>query len=639
MSNLLLFWLFIFIIDVLILSLIFSIKKNYEIKTFKLLFLYIIFLIIKDFYFFIFNIYSLSLILEFIQVIFYLLLIRKFSKLKNIDVFFILLNILVIVFYYINFYFVLLQKQYIDFINILIILDIIYLLLQAVLLKKYDEPEICILVKIKYYLFPAVLFIQFIIIYYYKQDYRALNYFFITYQNILLFIFIILINNNVNEKQQKKIELLNTEHNSLLNLITNIGLNIREKTDYEKIYDLILKTLCEKIKAESGSFLLVDDHEDVLRVKSVYGTAIPLYKIPNDIIMSSINIKDYYINTPIKLGKTLVGKVVKKGDPVFIENIEKFIKDNNYLKEWFINSLIITPVIYNKRLFGVFVIVKRFNNNYFKKTDFEYSKLYSNYIAVTLNNIITYYILSHKFDIDKEIEIASSIQDKLMPNNILEIKGLSISYFNLPVRGISGDYFDIIKYDNEKIGILVCDVAGRGINATLVKLMIRSIFYFVINQTYDPSMVVSSINKGITNIINIDNFATLGYLIYDKNTKQLSYSNAAHMPLLIYKNKENDFFNIDTNGLPIGIDKKASYSLKNLSINTDDILIFYTDGIIEAMNTNGDQFCIEYIKKIIKKNNHEPCEIIMSKIKNYFFKFMENSNQLDDYTMLLIKVN
>jgi sigma-B regulation protein RsbU (phosphoserine phosphatase) len=136
----------------------------------------------------------------------------------------------------------------------------------------------------------------------------------------------------------------------------------------------------------------------------------------------------------------------------------------------------------------------------------------------------------------------------------------------------------------------------------------------------------------------MDHFATLGFFIYDTATRTVCYTNAAHHPLLVIRGSEKKVYKIDTDGLPLGIEKNSQYGQKQFKIKTGDMLMLYTDGIIEAMNGKGEQYSYETLERIILDNYALTPDEISEKIVSDIKVFVGNAPQHDDQTMLILKV-
>jgi len=239
---------------------------------------------------------------------------------------------------------------------------------------------------------------------------------------------------------------------------------------------------------------------------------------------------------------------------------------------------------------------------------------------------------------EREVEIAGGIQRNLFPRELPRNSNIVISAETIPARGVSGDYYDIIELPNDvRIGCLVCDVAGKGIPASLVMVMIRTIVHLIADRSLDAKDFVSFINRGVAGNVGIERFATLSFLLMNPETGEAQYCNAAHHPLLIFRKSSADFEQIDSEGVPIGIDAGWEYPQTTFSLYEGDLMVLYTDGITEAMNIHDEQFGFTRLKEVIALHaEHGPDEVKESIFKS-IDKFVGSASQHDDETLIVLR--
>ena len=239
---------------------------------------------------------------------------------------------------------------------------------------------------------------------------------------------------------------------------------------------------------------------------------------------------------------------------------------------------------------------------------------------------------------EKDVSLARDIQQDLLPHDFVTTEYFDVHGFSFAQKGVGGDYFDYRKFSDKKFGLIISDVAGKGVPAALVMVMIRSIFRVFGEENIPTDEVIKKINNLISGDVTQERYATFFYFIYDSDKKQIQYSNAANQPLLIYKAKEEDFIELDTEGPPLGITAKAEYEIKHHDVSEGDIMVLYTDGVTEAMNKNREQYGMERLKHIIKKNSKENCEIITKLIYDNIQIFTNETPQHDDMTLFISKI-
>ena len=443
---------------------------------------------------------------------------------------------------------------------------------------------------------------------------------------------------------QKNRHLTTLEKNlgSLFEFMVAIGNAISEKLEMDKVMDFVVKSAVKATNADGGAIFLLDEFEDVLRVKAVEGDFPPPYQVPPKVKLKIASLTEYFQSTPIPLDKTIVGECAMTRKSIFIHDTrdDARMSQNAQLDQIYIASIILTPLLQGNKVFGVLAVVSRRGNYLFNADHYSQIQTFADYTSLTINSLFTYLELLEKQEMEREVGIAAEIQGQLLPSKLPQVSSISLAAYSLPAKGVSGDYYDVINIRRGQILLAVCDVAGKGIPASLVMVMIRTIIHLVAHQ---PGMTVGRIldvvNWGIAGKVSLDRFATLALLSYDFASKRLEYSNAAHHPLLIFRAADKSFETLDTEGIPIGLEKKTKYNQINTVLQPADIVVLYTDGIIEAMNDQGSQYTLEALQKVILAHHEFPPEKLKRAIIEDMNGFVGKAKQHDDQTFLLMKVD
>lgn len=429
---------------------------------------------------------------------------------------------------------------------------------------------------------------------------------------------------------------------SLFEFMIAIGNAIDEKLEMDKVLDFVVRSAVKATNADGGAVFLVDEFEDVLKVKAVEGDFPPPYQVPTKVKLKIANLTNYFQSTPIPLDKTIVGECAVTGQGIYIRDTREDprMEQNAQLDQIYIASIILVPLMQGNKVFGVLSVVSRRGNFQFTVDHYSQIRTFADYTSLTINSLFTYRQILEKQEMEREVGIAAEIQGQLLPSRLPNVSSVSLAAYSLPAKGVSGDYYDVINIRKGHVLCAVCDVAGKGVPASLVMVMIRTIIHLVAHQ---PGMTVSRIldvvNWGIAGKVSLDRFATVALLSYDFVEHRLEYSNAAHHPLLIFRAATKTFETLDTEGIPIGLEKKTKYSQVDTVLQPDDIVVLYTDGIIEAMNDQGQQYSFESLQQVILGHSDLPPEKLKKAIIDDMNAFVGKAKQHDDQTFLLMKVD
>ncbi len=239
---------------------------------------------------------------------------------------------------------------------------------------------------------------------------------------------------------------------------------------------------------------------------------------------------------------------------------------------------------------------------------------------------------------EEQIEMAKEIQEGLNPTGFYDKGGIQLKGHTRAARGVGGDYFDYIDINEDKVGALISDVSGKGVPASLVMVMIRTVFTSYISRgDVDCASVVRAINESLSADFAIDKFATLFFLIYDRTTEELTFSNAGHGPLLCYRASKRSCTVTKLDGVPIGIDEDSEYKQAKVKLHSGDMVILYTDGVTEMRNEQQEEYGLQRVNRLVVENSHLSAEEFVRLMVDDLEKFRGQEPPHDDTTILVLK--
>jgi sigma-B regulation protein RsbU (phosphoserine phosphatase) len=424
----------------------------------------------------------------------------------------------------------------------------------------------------------------------------------------------------------------------LLELITEISKKNNDEINISEISNFIVSTASKNTNSNNGALFLIDSVEDRLELKAVTGKIEDVfadfekfkisYNFNNKLLKSKNN----------SLTEIIFIETVLKTNPLLFRDLKKIKSNSGENHSLYINSLIAVPLKSGSHFLGLIILLKNKAYDYFTDLDFDYMKSFAEFISIKLESVFKDMNSHHNHFIENQQAVTAEIQKLIMPKKMPIYKDVELAAFTLPVKGTGGDFYDIVSINEEVFGIIISDIASKGITAIIAKIMIKSIFNLISFQTKNPASILKLISKGITNTFNFDCFATALYAVYDRHKKEIIYSNASHPPLLVYRKSKTAFLNIKPEGLPLGIDKHASYIQNRIVLQKGDMVFFYTDGITESTDEKNNQYPISRIQKILNKFCEETADNICIKIQNDLRNYSKNNRQNDDITAVIMKI-
>jgi serine phosphatase RsbU (regulator of sigma subunit) len=250
--------------------------------------------------------------------------------------------------------------------------------------------------------------------------------------------------------------------------------------------------------------------------------------------------------------------------------------------------------------------------------------------------------MEEKAKLDEQLEIARNIQQSLIPQAGIENDHISIGGFYKAAAGVGGDYYDFIQIDGGMYGLIMSDVAGKGVPASLMMIMIRTVFKSLIQSGLsEPDKVVSLMNSTIASDISSDRFATLLFGIYNQKNRLFRYTNAGYGPLLVYKTGRKKCFLVSPpqGSPPIGSMPDVQYGEeKPIQLERGDSVFLFTDGIHESRNEREEEYGMDRLAGVIPGFADRDSKEMASLIIQDVLRFVGTAAQFDDMTLTVMKV-
>ena len=248
---------------------------------------------------------------------------------------------------------------------------------------------------------------------------------------------------------------------------------------------------------------------------------------------------------------------------------------------------------------------------------------------------------NEKKRLDHDLEIARDIQRMLLPAEAPAINGFQISGLNVPARQVSGDYFDYIQVDDERLGVAIADVSGKGVPASLIMAICRSVLRAEAARNPSPADVLRKVNRQLYPDIKEDMFISMAYLILDHQRDGVTLARAGHDAPLLYKRHSQTVTPIKSPGMVVGIDSGNVFDRLTVDfavpLERDDCLILYTDGVTEALNTEGDEFGLDRMIQSVRASATDGAQTIVKRIIEDVRNFTGSVPQNDDITLIAIR--
>jgi len=245
--------------------------------------------------------------------------------------------------------------------------------------------------------------------------------------------------------------------------------------------------------------------------------------------------------------------------------------------------------------------------------------------------------------IARELEIGQEVQKKLLPKMDFNIPGIDLAGFCLPAKEVGGDYYDIIEFENNQLGLLIGDVSGKGLPAAIYMTLTKGILQASIDSELSPAQALIKANRLIYQTIERGFFVSLFLSILDTKKHELVFSRAGHNPIIHFQANSQTINYLKPDGIALGLEDGTIFEEKiqesKIKLNKDDLIVLYTDGFSEAMNEKEQEFSEESLAQIIKDNHKLTANGLLDIIFDELESFVGDSPRHDDMTIVILKID
>jgi sigma-B regulation protein RsbU (phosphoserine phosphatase) len=256
--------------------------------------------------------------------------------------------------------------------------------------------------------------------------------------------------------------------------------------------------------------------------------------------------------------------------------------------------------------------------------------------------------VAEKGRIEQDMLAAREIQQKLLPSGPLNVTGLTVTAFCEPAREVAGDYYDFLPITDTMLGVLIADVAGKGLAAGLYMAQLKVIVQSLARLHHEPRQFLMAVNKVVSANLDAKSFITMSYGVIDLERREMTFARAGHCPLIFVPGAEPVGLRksrvLAPDGLVVGLKIDEGQLFESLlqettlPLSDGDLLVFFTDGISETMNERFDCFGEQRLASVIEQYAHLPFDQLRSYILAELRAFSGTADQHDDMTMILLRV-
>jgi sigma-B regulation protein RsbU (phosphoserine phosphatase) len=430
------------------------------------------------------------------------------------------------------------------------------------------------------------------------------------------------------------------EQNKVQNLLSSLGFALRSFNNLNQFLDLTPLMAARVADAEGGALILSKNNGKVA--------------------LDQLHCQDNQINGELRLELETIIRQLNQEAALEAKNSRSLLDALDHQIRQTLGQgtqIYSTPVLVKNSERGRLYVFSRDPDYSWTPTRRKLLQLVADQTAVAMaNNELTIELRSKERQ-DRELEIASEIQNRLLPRQCPKIQGVELAAHCKTANRVGGDYYDFIpcNYDQFKPAreaemeastapwsIVIGDVMGKGVPAGLLMTMTRGMLRAEVLNRHSPAQILRHLNRVMyADLDNSHRFVTLFYSEYDPLTRRLSYSNAAHYPTLCWRAKTRELERLDTEGTLVGLEADSIYHDAQVQLELGDTLIYYTDGFTDAVNSKGERFDEENWLSAVK----EACQQYTDpeQILEYLFGKVSaftglGNDSSDDMTLVVMRI-
>ncbi len=406
-----------------------------------------------------------------------------------------------------------------------------------------------------------------------------------------------------------------------LNLLNEVHKALGGSMELDKLLELILERVFDHLEPEQGAIYLEDGNGELIQAAS---RSLP--GIPGDTFYS----------------RSLVREVTEKGVAALVfdvESDERFAAAQSMLSTG-IRSLIAAPLLDAKGAVGMIVLSSRARVRQFSEGDMELLVSLASVAALSIRNVALLEERAQRRRLEQELALGRRIQVAALPDTLPEVPGYALHAANIPSRGVSGDYYQVLERtganSDPECVLMVADVSGKGIAASLLTHTLEALSSVPIEDGLPPEEISNRLSKLLYRRTPPEKYATAFLAVLEPASGLLSYTNAGHnQGLLVHASGEVE--TLDATGPPIGILPEAVYEAGQVTLEAGDMLVLYTDGITEPADPDDEEYGLERLAAVCRRHRDAELEQVAAAIANDLEDFVRGEPFPDDRTLVIAR--
>ena len=392
--------------------------------------------------------------------------------------------------------------------------------------------------------------------------------------------------------------------------------------DLAELLELILKIARTELKADRGSVFLVDKpHKELW-----------------SIVASGLE----YQEIRVPFGRGVAGRVAETGEIINVADaysLPFFDRTFDQKFGYTTKSLLCLPIRHhNNEIVGVLQLLNQSTHGRFTNEDQEFLTKLTGHMAMALENARLHREALEKQRMERDLAVARNIQRSLLPDAPPVVPGYDIAVINQMCYEVGGDYYDFLNLGPQTLLIVVADVEGKGVSSALVMSNLQATLRALVMHLHSLEVLTISLNEMIFNDTKSEKFLSIFLGLVDIRRGGLHYINAGHCPPILVKGETGEYKTLEDGGTVIGLFPDAEYNRGSAKLDPGDIMVCCTDGILEANNTEDDEYGTERLAEAVARHRSKSAQAIVEAVLEEVTAFSVGGVNIDDKVLMVVKV-
>ncbi len=441
-------------------------------------------------------------------------------------------------------------------------------------------------------------------------------------------------------------------------LIEEFSKDIPRIIKRDELLDRVGKRLCDVLQLPGLVVYLAGDEKDSydFHIAGVVSGTEGRHRRPLDISSSEIqNITVLKPRYPDSMQLPALGPgLAETGEHFFVDATESLPMDgrqaitreqaelkNRHQEQDMLSDFgmqLLIPLITSERLIGLVALPPCQDSEEYQVHEIQLLTIVAGQVALQVENTRLYEEEVAKQKLEEEMAMARKIQARLLPESIPEFSGIQIDAINISSKQVSGDYYDVIERSDGKLAIIIADVSGKGMPASILASNLQAALRAQCDTCESPSLVLERVNRQIHASTDPAHFATLFLAIFDPEEHTLLCSSGGHNPPVVLR-ANGDIELLEAGGLPLGAFDFGQYKEELIKLYHGDLVFFYTDGVTETKGPDGDEdFGEDRLNAMLRSSRDKDVSQLFDEVRDQLFDFSGTTDADDDITMVGLKI-